>query len=418
MYRLDYRARKAAREIAAADDATFVLREGDDCHYVDEDALGPLFKGKHFPANICISGAAMAEKRKLVVPDILKDSRIPQEVYRSTFVKSLCMTPIRAQYPVGAIGVYWKDFHATTEEEALSLSILANSCSIALENVHLQTQLRARLDQIHRMSRLKEDFLRNLSHELRTPLNQILGWAQLLREGGSPEEIREGLEGIDQSGRRQEAVIKDLLDCSALVLGEMSYEPENFDLGELLAPLLQNFRVAIESKKLRMEITSESTGTIVHADRRHCTEILRHLLSNAIKFSSQGSTIRLSCRHDENDSVVEVTDEGIDIDPQFLPHVFDLFAQDEGGYTRAYSGTGLGLSISRFLAEAQGGAVEVESDGRDLGVTATVRLPTAAIRFVRKRNADPAYMSHVMDHLMRPEALRVAKAGQSRAGQS
>lgn len=394
--------RKSAREIANADGATFVLREGDQCHYVDEDALGPLFKGNHFPAKICISGTAMMEKRTIIVPDIYQDPRIPIDVYRPTFVKSLCMTPIRFESPVGAIGVYWKDQHVATADESLMLQALANSCSIAIENVYLQTQLKARLEQVNKLSRLKDEFLRNLNHELRTPLNQIMGWVQLLKDDSSAEEVAEGLSAIDASGHRQEAIIKDLLDCSSLVSGEMEFHPITFDVGVLINPLLNTFRVAIDSKKLSIKVLSECSGSVVNADQLRCREILWHLLSNAVKFSKAGSEIRINCYRDEHNSMIEVSDDGIGIEQSFLPKVFNLFSQADSGITRSYSGTGLGLSISRYLAEAQGGTITLESKGLGLGTTATLELPTAAIRFTRKKSADPVYMSNVFDHLMHP----------------
>lgn len=393
----------AAREIAEADGATFVLKENDHCHYVDEDAIEPLFKGGVFPAKFCISGAAMEQKETIVVPDIYQDSRIPIDFYRPTFVKSLCMTPIRARAPIGAIGVYWKEEKLVSPKVALALSALANSCSIAIENVYLQTQLRARLEQGARLSRLKEDFLRSLSYELRTPLNQIMGWVQLLKEDPDSEELAQGLEAIGLSGLRQETIIKNLLDGSSLVSGELKLAAEYFDLGDLIAPLLEDFRVVIESKRLEVKILSASTESYVIADRSRTKDIIWNLFSNAVKFSPSGAQIILDCRHDEDDSIIEIGDEGIGIEEEFLPKVFDLFARAGARHGKNYPGAGLGLSIGKFLAEAQGGSLSLASPGLTKGTLATLRMPTAATRFNRKKKADPIYMSHVFEHLMQSD---------------
>src|SRR5690349_22563060 len=96
--------RRAAREIAGADGATFVLRDGDKCHYADEDAISPLWKGSRFPLEACISGWSMINRKPAVIPDIYADDRVPHEAYRPTFVRSLVMVPIRRRQPVGAIG--------------------------------------------------------------------------------------------------------------------------------------------------------------------------------------------------------------------------------------------------------------------------------------------------------------------------
>lgn len=99
--------REAARAVCRADGITFVLREGDQCHYVEEDAIAPLWKGRRFPITDCISGWAMTHKRSAVIEDITQDARIPQDVYRPTFVRSLVMTPLGTEH-VAAIGAYWK----------------------------------------------------------------------------------------------------------------------------------------------------------------------------------------------------------------------------------------------------------------------------------------------------------------------
>src|SRR3954465_9576686 len=118
--------RRAARRLTGADGATFVLRDGDRCHYADEDAIAPLWKGQRFPLSACISGWAMLNRRSAVIPDIYADDRIPHDAYRRTFVKSLVMVPIRPLDPVGAIGNYWAEYHQPTPEEVSLLQALAD----------------------------------------------------------------------------------------------------------------------------------------------------------------------------------------------------------------------------------------------------------------------------------------------------
>jgi diguanylate cyclase (GGDEF)-like protein len=135
--------RRAAREIADCDGATFVLMDGGLCYYADEDAVAPLWKGSRFPLETCISGWAMLNKTHAVIPDIYVDGRIPHEAYRPTFVKSLVMMPMRTLEPIGAIGVYWATHHEATEQEIALLSGLADAASIALEKVNIADELAA-----------------------------------------------------------------------------------------------------------------------------------------------------------------------------------------------------------------------------------------------------------------------------------
>ncbi len=136
--------RHAARELAAADGATFVLRDNGRCYYVDEDAIEPLWSGLRFPMEACISGWAMIHAEQVIIADIYVDDRIPHEAYRPTFVQSLAMTPIRTAEPVGAIGVYWADTHEATLTERSLLQALADSTAVAMENVRVLAELEER----------------------------------------------------------------------------------------------------------------------------------------------------------------------------------------------------------------------------------------------------------------------------------
>src|SRR5262245_3830053 len=130
--------RTAARQLTGADGATFVLRERDLCYYADEDAISPLWKGKRFPLDACISGWAMLNGKAAIIPDIYADSRIPHDAYRETFVKSLAMVPIRQIEPLGAIGNYWATERTPTQSEVSLLQALADSTAVAMESIGIR----------------------------------------------------------------------------------------------------------------------------------------------------------------------------------------------------------------------------------------------------------------------------------------
>lgn len=127
----------ATRELAGADGATFVLRDQDMCHYVDEDSISPLWKGRKFPIANCISGWAMVHRKTVVIEDIYKDYRIPHEAYRPTFVKSLCMVPIRSNQPIGAIGTYWANQFMPSTNQIGQLQAMAAIVSPHLQRLQL-----------------------------------------------------------------------------------------------------------------------------------------------------------------------------------------------------------------------------------------------------------------------------------------
>jgi two-component sensor histidine kinase len=179
--------RTAARRICGADGVSFVLRDGEECCYLDEDAIGPLWKGRRFPMGDCISGWAMLNGMTAVVPDIREDERIPQEAYRPTFVRSLVMTPVRVKDPIAAIGAYWAEPRAFTEEEVARLEVVARATATALENVRLIASLEDALAD-------RDHLIRELDHRVKNSLASVRAIAQqTLRSAASPEAFNEAL---------------------------------------------------------------------------------------------------------------------------------------------------------------------------------------------------------------------------------
>jgi GAF domain-containing protein len=126
--------RTVARTLVGADGVTFVVRNGDRCCYVEENAIGPLWKGQQFPMTECVSGWVMLNATSVIIPDIYADRRVPADAYRSTFVKSLAMVPVGRPVPFAAIGAYWARHHEATNEEVEILQALADSAALALQD--------------------------------------------------------------------------------------------------------------------------------------------------------------------------------------------------------------------------------------------------------------------------------------------
>ncbi len=166
--------RHAGRKLTAADGATFILKDSDKCYYVDEDAIGPLWKGKRFPLEDCISGWAMLNKRHTVIKDIYKDPRIPINAYRPTFVKSLVMVPINIDSSIGAIGNYWASEHEATDEEVELLTFLAEVTSIAIQNVEILDQLESSLSLSRDQKKTNDEYMTIVATELRASKNYRL----------------------------------------------------------------------------------------------------------------------------------------------------------------------------------------------------------------------------------------------------
>lgn len=228
-------------------------------------------------------------------------------------------------------------------------------------------------------NRAKDEFLMTLSHELRTPLTSILGWSRLLSSmTPGDESFREAIAAIGRSAQLQARLIDDVLDVSRIVAGKLRLTVENVDVLRLLTASVDGVRPSADAKGITITSSfSPDLGTIV-ADSTRLQQIVWNLLTNAVKFTPKGRSIEASARRTSSHIQIAVADTGEGIEPAFLPHVFEPFRQSESPSTRVHGGLGLGLSIVRHLAEAHGGTVAAESQGRGHGATFTVTLPLGA----------------------------------------
>lgn len=188
--------RSSARDIAGADGVTFVLREGDLCHYVAEDAISPLWAGQRFPMSACISGWSMLTGRAAVIPDIYADARIPHDAYRLTFVRSLAMTPVGLGEPLAAIGAYWAERRQPDAETVSLLETLARSTATAIANVQLYASLKASEQTARRQLETQNLLVNELNHRVRNTLAIVRSIAtQTSRKCRNPVDFAADLDG-------------------------------------------------------------------------------------------------------------------------------------------------------------------------------------------------------------------------------
>lgn len=226
-------------------------------------------------------------------------------------------------------------------------------------------------------SRSKDQFLGTVSHELRTPLNAVLGWVQLLRsDRPSPSELDHGLAVIERNATAQKQLIDDLLDVSRIVSGRIRLDLEKVQLESVLNTVVTSAEPTASSREIEVRCEVEDTLPAVSGDASRLQQVLSNLVSNAIKFSPDGKQVMVTLGRDGPDHVrLTVEDEGVGIEPELLPVIFDRFRQAEGGSTRRHGGLGLGLAISRELVHLHGGTIEAHSEGPGRGSTFVVRLP-------------------------------------------
>jgi CheY-like chemotaxis protein len=215
-----------------------------------------------------------------------------------------------------------------------------------------------------------------VSHELRTPLNAIFGWVSLLRTG-TLDEARRGhaLDVIERNTRAQAQLIEDLLDMSRVIQGNVRLGMEPLDLAVVLDSALESLKPTADARQIAVVSSAPHGIAFVSGDQGRLQQVVWNLLSNALKFTAPGGRIDAGVAAEDRDAIVRISDSGEGISPDFLPHVFDRFRQENAAVTRTHSGLGLGLSLVRHLVELHGGAIVAASDGKGTGATFTIRLP-------------------------------------------
>jgi CheY-like chemotaxis protein len=299
---------------------------------------------------------------------------------------------------------------AELEEKNVELEAQARTLNHQTEELRVtQSALKLNAEQLERASRYKSEFLANMSHELRTPLNSSLILAKLLGDnanGNLTDEQVQYARTIHSAGNDLLALINDILDISKVEAGKLDVQPEMLPLARVLDPLVRTFEPVALEKKLALHVNVETgTPSTLMTDPQRLQQILKNLLSNALKFTERGSvTLRVSSAGAGRVQFA-VVDTGIGISEQNQATLFAPFQRGSDTASRSYGGTGLGLSISRELAHLLGGEVTVVSTpGR--GSTFTLEIPAVFSPPAEGRPAAPSPAK-------RPDAPGAARAPQA-----
>ena len=353
----------AARELTGADGATFILRDGEQCFYADEEAIGPLWKGLRFPIADCISGWSIIHRDQVVIEDITLDARIPQEAYNATFVKSLMIVPIRTIAPIGAIGNYWAHQHLATAEEVMLLQSLADVTAVTLENIKLYSEMEqrvvARTQQLEEANREMEAFSYSISHDLRAPLRSIQLYTDML-ETDYADQLDEGgkklLQKLLNKTQNMEKLIKELLEFFRMGKKELIYQKIS------MSKMVKDLIVAIKEEEKTRDI-----AFIVHpllyvpADSMLMKEVWTNLISNAVKYTKykEKAVIEISAEEKENTIVYSVKDNGVGFDMHYADKLFKIFQRLHS--QEKFEGTGIGLSFVQRIIKKHGGKIWAEA---------------------------------------------------------
>jgi signal transduction histidine kinase/CheY-like chemotaxis protein len=330
-----------------------------------------------------IVGTASSTGNPLVVNNTATDSIFrPNPLLPET--RSEAAIPLRiGRRMVGVIDLQSKETEAFNKDDIGVLLALADQVAVAIDNARSYELAQQAITELRELDRLKSQFLANMSHELRTPLNSIIGFSRVIIKGidGPVTDLQEqDLSAIYNSGQHLLRLINDILDLSKIDAGKMELAFDDVNIGELLQSVVPTVSGLLKDKQVKLALNIEPNIPIVRADAMRLRQVMINLLSNAAKFTDEG-TITISGAvesraNGQPEVIIKVTDTGAGIAPEDRGKLFQAFSQVDASPTRKTGGTGLGLSISRRLVELHGGLIDVTSEiGKGSTFFFTLPLP-------------------------------------------
>jgi signal transduction histidine kinase len=330
------------------------------------------------PRNTAIFGPTFGGSAVVRLADVTADSRFGRNPPYHGMppghlpVRSYLAVPVlsRTGKVHGGLFLGHKDVGVFTERhERLTLG-LAAWAALAMDNGYLYAEAQ-------RANMAKDHFLATLSHELRTPLNAIVGWLSMLRrpEVMSSAGMPKAWAAIDRNTEALTGLIEDLLDVSRIATGKIRLAEADVDVNDVVRDSVRTIEPKFEEKHVGLSVNIDAEPCKVRGDVARLRQLAVNLLSNAVRFTASGGQVEVSVSCNETAITLVVSDNGIGIHPDFLPHVFERFRQGDADGTM---GLGLGLAIVKNLAELHGGTVVAASDGVGRGARFTVTLPRTA----------------------------------------
>ena len=314
------------------------------------------------------------------IHDVTVDKNFPRSAAaKETGLRGGFAFPLFAGRAVnGVIELFSHDFAEPDNDLLQLVAALGSQIGLFIERRRMEKELEQAKENAEAASTAKDRFLAILSHELRTPLNPVLLWADgVLNQPGVDPEIEQGLRMVCRNIELEARLIDDLLDLTRIARGKLQLRLQPADAHELLRHAIEIVRADLDSRHIQLSVALEATPHQVNVDPPRLEQVFWNILRNACKFTADGGAISIRSYNSAPNSItVEMTDNGVGIEPEFLEKIFAAFEQLE----MRREGLGLGLAISKAIVEMHGGSIRAQSEGQGKGATFAVTLPAVPSR--------------------------------------
>ncbi|WP_460775034.1 sensor histidine kinase [Microbacterium sp. GXF7504] len=364
-------ASSAARQLAGADGVAFLVREPEHSHYVHEDAIAPLLLGRRVVGDV--SGWAMDRRETTVVHDVRDDPRVHRELYLPTFVRSMAMVPVRADDPIGALGIYWADQHTPPPATLRQLEMLAHSAAVAMENLELRGALELRSQELDASAARADELevaIHSLVHDLRSPLGAIIGFAELVSDEIDDPKVGRHVDAILRAGERMNTQIERMLSVYSIT--SHPPKPERVDLSALAREVRVEVLRDVGDRDVEIDVED---GMVAEVDPVLAWLLLVNLCSNAVKYTAGRPQARIHIEAVPGDGPLRtfvVRDNGVGFDQADAERLFRPLTRLETA--KEFPGTGLGLASVARIVRLHGGSVRAEGE-RGVGASFFFSLP-------------------------------------------
>jgi len=315
-----------------------------------------------------LAGRVAAEQKFIQVQNATKDPSIRPELRALGFQTILGIPLLARNRLIGVLEVGSLSDRRFTSDEIDFIELVGQQVAIAIDNSSLYEEAR-------RANRIKDRFLSIASHELRTPLTSILGWTEMLKRVDSDDIRAEAMRAIEHGARTLAELIGDMLDASRIREGKLVLRPESVDLPSIVTAAVKTVTPSANERGVKLEAEIPTDAAPIQGDPGRIRQVVWNLLTNAIKFTPSGKTVKARVDVDNTEATITIEDEGEGISADFLPHIFDELQQEEKG--KRAGGLGLGLHIVKTIVDMHGGTVEAHSEGAGRGAKFVVRLPVS-----------------------------------------